>query len=97
MRAGSILRVHGTAPFTLHWSNDNWKTGRYSRSQPKYMQIDYVDLLTVVTSPGTCIEFSLLATANIFKPTIDRKCAAGNAQNDESNHAPPEHVGVGHT
>jgi hypothetical protein len=34
------------------------------------------------------LELRLLALANIFKPTVDRKCAASNAQNDESNHAP---------
>jgi glucoamylase len=60
MRAGNILRVHGTAPFTLHWSSDNWKTVQDSRSSRSTLQIDYVDLLTVVTSPGTCIRFTFL-------------------------------------
>jgi glucoamylase len=60
MRAGSILRVHGAAPFTLHWSSDNWKTVQDSRSSRSTLQIDYVDLLTVVTSPGTCIRFTFL-------------------------------------
>ena len=60
MRGGNILRVHGTAPFTLHWSSDNWKTVQDSRSSRSTLQIDYVDLLTVVTSPGTCIRFTFL-------------------------------------
>jgi glucoamylase len=62
MRAGNTLRVHGTAPFTLHWSSDNWNTVQDAKSGRNALQIDYVDLPALVTTPGTCIRFTFLWT-----------------------------------
>ena len=58
MRAGDILRVHGEAPFTLHWSSDDWKSIRETTSIRNALKIDYVDLTDVVTLPATCIRFT---------------------------------------
>ena len=60
MRAGEVLRVQGEAAFTLHWSTDNWKSVQDTKSIRNALQIDYVDLTGVVTSPGTCIRFTFL-------------------------------------
>jgi glucoamylase len=62
MRAGEILRVHGGAPFTLHWSTDNWKSIQDTRSTRNALEIDYVDLKDQDTSSGVCIRFTFLWT-----------------------------------
>jgi glucoamylase len=57
--------VQGAGPFTLHWSSDNWKSVRDTKSTRNALEIDYVDLADVVTSPGMCIRFTFLwAEAN---------------------------------
>jgi glucoamylase len=58
MRAGEVLRVQGAAPFALHWSSDNWKSVQDTKSTRNALEIDYVDLTDVVTSPGMCIRFT---------------------------------------
>jgi glucoamylase len=62
MQTGSILRVHGMAPFTLHWSSDNWKTVQDVSSSRNSLQIDHVDLKTLASKPGTCFRFTFLWT-----------------------------------
>jgi glucoamylase len=62
MRPGEILRVQDDAPFTLHWSGDNWKTTQDTQSAQNALQIDYVDLPDSATSSGTCIRFTFLWT-----------------------------------
>ena len=63
MRPGETLRVHGDAPFMLHWSIDGWKTVSDTASRSNSLKIDYVDLNDVVTVEGTRIEFTFLWTA----------------------------------
>lgn len=58
MRVGEILRVQGDAAFTLRWSSDNWKTIQNTQSTTNALQIHYVDLADVVTTPDTCIRFT---------------------------------------
>jgi glucoamylase len=58
MRAGEVLRVQGTAPFTLHWSSNDWQSVQDTKSTRNALEIDYVDLEDVVTSPGACIRFT---------------------------------------
>jgi glucoamylase len=62
MRAGEVLRVQGAAPFTLHWSSDNWNSVQDTKSTRNALDIDYVDLMDVVTSPGMCIRFTFCWT-----------------------------------
>jgi glucoamylase len=62
MRAGEILRVQGQTAFILHWSSDNWKTVEDTQSRQNSLQIDYVDLLDVAKSSGTCIRFTFFWT-----------------------------------
>ena len=62
MRVGEILRVQGETAFILHWSSDNWKTVQDTQSSQNSLQIDYVDLPDVATSPGTCIRFTFFWT-----------------------------------
>jgi glucoamylase len=61
MRAGAVLRVFAEAPFTLHWSSDNWNSVQDTRSIRNELQIDYVDIESV-NSPGSCICFTFLWT-----------------------------------
>ena len=58
MRPGEILRVQGDAPFTLHWSGDNWKTTQDTHSSQNTLQINYVDVPDSAMSSGTCIRFT---------------------------------------
>lgn len=62
MRPGEILRVHGESPFILHWSSNGWKTAQDKASAQTVLQIDYVDLEEVVTTPGTAIHFTFFWT-----------------------------------
>jgi glucoamylase len=61
-RVGEVLRVQGDAPFTLHWSSDNWNSVQDLTSTQNALEIDYVDLTEAVTSPGVCIRFTFLWT-----------------------------------
>jgi hypothetical protein len=58
MRAGEVLRVQGAAPFALDWSTDNWKSVQDTKSTRHVLEIDYVDLTDVVTSPRMSIRFT---------------------------------------
>ena len=58
MRVGEVLRVQGAAPFTLHWSSDNWKSVQDTKSARNALEIDYADLTNFATSPGMCIRFT---------------------------------------
>jgi glucoamylase len=62
MRAGEFLRVQCDAPFTLHWSIDAWKSVHDTKSTRNALEIDYVDLADLATSPGMCIHFTFLWT-----------------------------------
>ena len=42
--AGCLLRIQAEAPFTLHWSDDEWHTPRDTRSTPTSFGIDYADI-----------------------------------------------------
>jgi glucoamylase len=58
MRAGETLRIHGDAPFVLHWSADHGATPRTAESCRNILQIDYVDLDEIATQTGMLIEFT---------------------------------------
>ena len=58
MNEGEILRVHGEAPFTLHWSADDWHTVQGTESTTNSLAIDYVDLNEWKTVAGTCVRFT---------------------------------------
>jgi glucoamylase len=60
MRAGEILRVHGCAAFTLHWSADEWKTVTDTKSTSNSLHIEYVDVADVVLAAGATIRFTFL-------------------------------------
>jgi glucoamylase len=62
MRVGEVLRVQGAAPFTLHWSSDNWKSVQDTKSARNALEIDYADLTNFATSPGMCIRFTFCWT-----------------------------------
>jgi glucoamylase len=62
MRAGEVLRVHGDAPFTLHWSSDNWKSVNDSTSTQNALRLDYVDLKGAPAEAGTRLCFTFLWT-----------------------------------
>jgi glucoamylase len=62
MRTGEILRVQADTAFTLHWSADNWQSVHDTQSIRNVLQIDYVNLTDVVTTPGACIRFTFLWT-----------------------------------
>jgi glucoamylase len=58
MRAGEVLRVQADAPFTLHWSVDNWENAADVGSTQNALAIDYVDLKDVESKRGTVIQFT---------------------------------------
>ncbi len=59
MRKGSILRIHGTEPFRLRWSSDDWKSPNDTESSANALAIDFVDLpVTISSSRGICIRFT---------------------------------------
>lgn len=58
MRAGEILRVHGSAAFTLHWSGDDWRTAQDTKSITNSLQIHYADLADPDSRSGTCFHFT---------------------------------------
>jgi len=42
--AGALLRVLASSPFSLHWSDDEWRTPRDTASTPTSLGIEYVDI-----------------------------------------------------
>ena len=42
--AGALLRIHGWAPFVLHWSDDDWQTTHDTNSTATALGIEYVDI-----------------------------------------------------
>jgi glucoamylase len=57
-RAGEMLRVIGEARFNLRWTSDQWASAHDSPSQTNSLDIDHVDLIQLVTTPGMQIEFT---------------------------------------
>ncbi|MFC5862358.1 glycoside hydrolase family 15 protein [Acidicapsa dinghuensis] len=62
MQHGEILRVHGNAPFVLHWSDDNWQSVHDTHSTRNALQIDYADLPESASSASTIIRFTFFWT-----------------------------------
>jgi glucoamylase len=62
MEEGEILRVHGDAVFTMHWSVDGWKTTHDSTATDTPLKIHYVDIPADVLPAGTSICFTFLWT-----------------------------------
>jgi glucoamylase len=58
MRPGEILRVLAEKRFSLRWTSDQWMTVHDSVSQSNALDIDYVDLVDLVTTSGMSIEFT---------------------------------------
>ena len=59
MRKDSVLRIHGTEPFRLRWSNDDWLSQNDTESGANALQIDFVDLPVAVSeSRNTCVRFT---------------------------------------
>ena len=44
MRKDSILRIHGTEPFRLRWTSNDWQSQQDTDSSVNALQIDFVDL-----------------------------------------------------
>jgi len=44
IRSGCTLRVQGSAPFRLHWTNDEWRTAQDTVSEGTALGIDFVDI-----------------------------------------------------
>ncbi len=42
--SGVILRLHGTEPFRLRWSKDDWKSWQDVESSSNALKVDFVDL-----------------------------------------------------
>jgi glucoamylase len=59
LHAGETLRVLAGAPFRLHWSSDRWQTVNDTDSHRNALNIDYVDIKDLLTSPGAAIQFTL--------------------------------------
>ena len=47
--AGGLLRVQASSPFTLHWSNDEWKTAQDTASTPTAVGVEFVDIQVAET------------------------------------------------
>jgi glucoamylase len=58
MRPGEMLRVIGEGLFRLRWTSDHWVSVHDSASQANPLDIDYVDLIELATTPGMFIEFT---------------------------------------
>jgi glucoamylase len=58
MHPGEMLRVIGEGRFRLRWTSDDWVSAHDSASQTNGLDIDYVDLVELVTTPGMIIEFT---------------------------------------
>ena len=54
---GHILRIQATAPFQLHWTQDNWQTIQDRQSSSTALAIYYVDV-TISDTKTTSIEFT---------------------------------------
>jgi glucoamylase len=46
MPAGNILRVQADRPFTLHWSDDGWRSPRDTESRDSGLDIHFADIST---------------------------------------------------
>lgn len=62
LKQGEILRVQGDAPFSLHWSNNDWKTDQDTLCSRNSLEIDYVDLPTSTAVLGSCFRFTFFWT-----------------------------------
>ena len=58
MKATETLRIHGQAPFLLHWSVDGWTTVQNTESTQNSLNISYVDLDGLATPIGTEVRFT---------------------------------------
>jgi glucoamylase len=59
LHAGETLRIQGGGPFRLHWSSDRWQTVNDTDSHRNALEIDYVDIKDVLTSPGAAVHFTM--------------------------------------
>lgn len=89
--AGGLLRVQAASPFTLHWSDDEWKTVKDTDSTPTTVGTDYADI-EVAPSQTAPLRFTFFwrqqnewqgsnYQVNVQPPTItvvgSRKAATG--------------------
>ena len=44
IKTGQTLRIHGLAPYQLHWSADNWHTVNHTPATPTQLGISFVDI-----------------------------------------------------
>ncbi len=58
MKSSETLRIHGQAPFLLHWSVDGWTTVQNTESTQNSLNISYVDLDGLATPIGTEVRFT---------------------------------------
>jgi glucoamylase len=63
MRSGEVLRVLADAPFTLHWSTDNWQTWGDTKSARNSLEIDFIDLNEAACNAGTTLWFTFFWTS----------------------------------
>src|SRR5215469_4222370 len=47
--AGAFLRIMASTPFSLHWSDNEWATGRDTGSTPTSSGLEYVDIQVAKT------------------------------------------------
>lgn len=85
MRPGETLRVHGDAPFTLHWSADDWNTANDTLSSRNSLNIDYVDLNDIDTTTGIRIQFTFLWMATRRWEEKDYVVSVGPAPGHDSS------------
>ena len=55
--AGGLLRVQASSSFTLHWSDDEWKTVKNTDSTPTAVGVEYTDI-EVAPSQTTPLQFT---------------------------------------
>jgi glucoamylase len=55
--AGGLLRIQASAPFDLHWSDDEWKSVNNTASTPTALGLEYVDL-TIAKSQTAPLRFT---------------------------------------
>ncbi len=58
MKSTETLRIHGQAPFLLHWSVDGWTTVQNTESTQNSLNISYVDLDGLALSKGTEVRWT---------------------------------------
>jgi glucoamylase len=44
VKTGENLRIHGLAPYQLHWSIDNWQTVNHTPATPTKLGVSFVDI-----------------------------------------------------